>query len=112
MSGGRDPSGNDDPRPQLQIFDDAARETAIGSILDGDTQWSLIVIVEPVARDLVRGRLSFRRGEERYDTAAVLVEETAEGVVRRATELPKAMLRQLLVSARGEPRPPPSRTDR
>ena len=100
MSGRRGPSDNGDSRPQLQIFDDAARETAIGSILEGETQWSLIVIVEPIARDLVRGRLSFRHGEERYDTAPVLVEETAGSVVQRAMELPKGMLRQLLLSVR------------
>jgi len=60
-----------------------------------------VVLLEPDAGRLFRGSLSFRRGEDRFDTAPVLVEESAEAVVRRAAELPTAMLRQLLASARG-----------
>lgn len=100
MSGSRVDGGEDASRPQLQIWDEAERETAIGSLEDGEDRWSLLVVVEPVAGDLVRGRLSFRLGEERYDTAPVLLEETAARVVQRATELPRAMLHQLLLSAR------------
>lgn len=95
--------GPDDgePRPQLQIWDEEGRETAIGLFDDGEAEWNLLVVFEPISGDLFRGRLSFRAGEERYDTAPVLVEDSAEGVVRRATELPHSMLRQLLLSARG-----------
>ncbi|MDX1578818.1 MAG: hypothetical protein R3266_10040 [Gemmatimonadota bacterium] len=87
-------------RPQLQMFDEKERETAIGTLDDGEELWHTLVIIEPVAGDLVRGRLSFRQGERRYDTAPVILEETAARVVQRAAELPRAMLRQLLMSAR------------
>ncbi len=93
--------GDDDGRPQLQMWDDSERETAIGTLEDGGERWRTLVIVEPVAGDLARGRLSFRCGEERYDTAPVILEETVARVVQRASELPHAMLRQLLISARG-----------
>lgn len=88
-------------RPQLQIWDDEGREAAIGTLTEDGTEWEMLVILEPASTDLVRGKLSFRRGEERYDTAAVLVEDTPEAVLQRATRLPGAMLRQLLLSARG-----------
>ncbi len=88
-------------KPQLQIWDDETRETALDrSVADGDGTWEVFLLVEPAAADLVRGRLSFRREEERHDTAAVLVEESADAVLRRAAELPEAMLRQLLASSR------------
>lgn len=93
--------GGEDGRPQLQMWDDAKRETAIGTLEDGEERWCMLVIVEPVSGDLARGRLSFRCGEERYDTAPVILEETVARVVQRAGELPQAMLRQLFISARG-----------
>lgn len=94
--------GDEEGRPQLGMWDDADREQAIGTLDDeGGRQWQTLVVLEQVSGDLVRGRLSFRRGEERYDTAPVILEETAARVVRRATELPKAMLLQLLLSAQG-----------
>ena len=93
--------GGDEERPQLQMWDDEARETAIGTLDEGNVRWHTLVVVEPVAGDLVRGKLSFRSGEERYDTAPVILEETAARVVQRAAELPRAMLRQLFLSARG-----------
>ncbi len=93
--------GRDDERPQLQMWDDEERETAIGTLDEGNVRWNTLVVVEPVAGDLVRGRLSFRSGEERYDTAPVILEETPARVVQRAAELPRAMLRQLFLSARG-----------
>lgn len=93
--------GEGEARPQLQMWDESERETAIGTLEDGEERWRTLVIVEPVSGDLVRGRLSFRLGEERYDTAPVILEETAARVVRRASELPRAMLRQLFHSARG-----------
>jgi hypothetical protein len=97
-----DGDGDGETRPQLGMFEDAEREQAIGSLDDEDgSQWQILVGLEQVSGDLVRGRLSFRRGEERYDTAPVILEETAARVVRRASELPKAMLLQLLISARG-----------
>lgn len=91
----------DDARPQIQMWDEAERETAIGTLDDGAELWHTLVVVEPVAGDLVRGRLSFRRGTERYDTAPVILEETAARVVQRASELPRAMLLQLFSSAKG-----------
>lgn len=100
MNGSKVDEGKGGARPQLQIWDDAERETAIGTLDDDGESWNLLVVVEPVAGDLVRGRLSFRRGEARHDTAPVLLEETAARVVQRATELPRAMLRQLLLSAK------------
>lgn len=92
---------NGDRRPQLQIWDEHGRETAIGTLSEVDTEWEVYVTLEPITGDLFRGRLSFRRGDERYETAPVLVETSARAVLRRAAELPSAMLRQLLVSARG-----------
>lgn len=94
-------NGGDEPRPQLQMWDDEERETAIGTLEDGGVRWNTLVVVEPVSGDLVRGRLSFRCGEQRFDTAPVILEETAARVVQRAAELPAAMLRQLFTSARG-----------
>lgn len=99
-SGGKRTEG-DSCRPQLQIWDDAAREAVLGPFEDGDERWDVLVVLEPVSGDLVRGRLSFRRQDQRYDTAPVLIEETMEAVIRRAGELPKSMLRQLFLSARG-----------
>lgn len=96
------PDGNGTSRrPQLQMWEDEIRETSIGRFENSGVMWDLHVVIEPVAGDLVRGRLSFRSGEERHDTASLLVEETAEDVVRRATELPRSMLRQLLISVLG-----------
>ncbi|WP_420632958.1 hypothetical protein [Candidatus Palauibacter sp.] len=91
---------NEEGRPQLRMWDDAGKETTIGALEERDGRWKVLVIVELVAGDLARGRLSFRMGDERYDTAPVLLEETAARVMQRAAELPDAMLRQLLISAR------------
>jgi len=100
MSGKQNGNGTRELRPQIQIWDDEGRETAVGLFDDGEAEWNLLVVFETVTRELVSGRLSFRSGDERYDTAPVLVEDTPAAVVRRATQLPHAMLRQLLVSAR------------
>ncbi|WP_419949949.1 hypothetical protein [Candidatus Palauibacter sp.] len=89
-----------DGRPQLRMWDDAGKETVVGTLDDAGDRWKVVVIVEPLAADLARGRLSFRLGDERHDTAPVLLEETATSVVQRAAELPDATLRQLLTSAR------------
>lgn len=83
------------------MWDDERRERAIGTLTDRDEEWEMVVLLEPASGDLFRGSLSFRRGGERFDTAPVLVEESAEAVVRRAAELPTALLLQLLASARG-----------
>ena len=87
-------------RPQLQMWDDAGQETAIGSLEDGERRWKIVVVAEPIADDLVRGWLSFRLDDEKYNTAPVIMEETAALVVERAVELPEPMLRQLFRSAR------------
>ncbi len=102
MTDRRRPEPPEDGRgSQLRMWDDQRRETAIGTLAEDGTEWEMVVLLEPVAGDLFRGRLSFRRGDARHDTAPVLVEESAEAVVRRAGALPTAMLRQLLASARG-----------
>ena len=88
---------NGDP-PQLQIWDTATREYEVGTLHDHDETWSLVVVAERASADLCRGRISFRRGEERYDTDAVLVEESEDDLVRRATELPASTLRQFLAA--------------
>jgi hypothetical protein len=93
-SSGREP-------PQLHIFDAAAREFELGSLVDGEDIWQLIVIVERTSAELCRGRISFRCDDERFDTEAILVEETEQEILERAGELPASMLRQLLVSIRG-----------
>ncbi len=90
---------NSDP-PQLQIWDTATHEYEIGTLSDNQEEWGLIVVAERAATDLCRGRISFRRGEERYDTSAILLEETEEDLVRRAAELPASTLRQFLTALR------------
>ena len=92
---------NGDP-PQLQIWDTATREYEIGTLHDHDDAWSLVVVAERSAADLCRGRISFRRGEERYDTDAILLEETEDDLVKRATELPASTLRQFLSALTGD----------
>lgn len=86
---------NGDP-PQLQIWDTSVREYEIGTLHDHDETWRLVVVAERTSSELCRGRISFRRGEERYDTDTILVEESEDGLVRRATELPASTLRQFL----------------
>jgi len=88
---------NGDP-PQLQIWDTATREFEVGTLHDHDETWSLVVVAERSTTDLCRGRISFRRGEERYDTDAILLEESEEDLVRRAAELPASTLRQFLAA--------------
>jgi len=84
--------------PQLQIWETATREFEIGTLHDDEETWSLIVVAERSTADLCRGRISFRRGEERYDTDSILLEETEEELVRRAAELPASTLRQFLTA--------------
>lgn len=88
--------------PQLQIWDTATREFEVGTLHDHDEAWSLVVVVERSTSDLCRGRISFRRAEERYDTDAILLEESEEDLVRRATELPASTLRQFLAALRAD----------
>ena len=87
--------------PQLHIFDAATREFDIGTLMSGDERWGLTVLLERTSADLFRGRISFRREEERFDTDPIVLGETEEAVVERASELPASMLRQLLNSLRG-----------
>lgn len=84
--------------PQLHIWDASTREIELGTLVDGDEHWTLVVVAERASPDLCRGRVSFRRENERFDTEAVLLEETEEALVRRASELPASTLRQLLRS--------------
>ena len=87
--------------PQLHIWDGASGGTEIGTLVDeSDAIWTLFVLVERTGQDLCKGRLSFRLGEERLDTGAVLVEDTVEAVISRAAELPASMLRQFLAAVR------------
>ncbi len=92
---------NGDP-PQLQIWDVGVREFEFGTLQDGEESWSLVVVIERAASDLCRGRISFRRGEERYDTDAVLLEESEDDLVRRASELPASTLRQFLTALQSD----------
>lgn len=89
-----------DAPPQLQIWENAGRTEEVEDLtVDGEI-WKVQLLVERAAHDLFRGRLAFRSGEESFVTAAVLVEESEEAVVQRATTLPEAMVRQFFVSAR------------
>ncbi len=94
-----EPNGNGDP-PQLHIWDASTREIELGTLVDGDERWTLVVLAERAAPDLCKGRISFRHNDNRYDTQAILIEETEDALVRRATELPASTLRQLLRSLR------------
>jgi hypothetical protein len=89
-----------DKPPQLHIWDAAAREFELGTLVDGEETWELFVLSERTSSELCRGRISFRREDERYDTDAILVEESEKDVLRRAGELHASMLRQLLLSIR------------
>ncbi len=91
---------NGDP-PQLHIWDASIREIELGTLVDGDERWTLVVLAERAAPDLCRGRISFRRDDHRFDTHAILLEETEDALVRRAAELPASTLRQLLRSLKG-----------
>lgn len=92
-------TGNGKP-PQLHIFDATTREFEVGTLMSGEERWGLHVVLERTSADLFRGRISFRRDEERYDTDPIVLGETEDAVVARATELPASMLRQLLDSLR------------
>lgn len=99
---GADGGPTDGPNrpPQLHIFDGSTREFDVGTLMSGDDRWALHVVLERTSADLFRGRISFRRDEERYDTDPIVLGETEEAVVERASELPASMLRQLLDSLR------------
>ena len=99
--GGNGNGGNGGKPPQLHIFDAAAREFDVGVLMSGEEQWDLLVVLERTSSDLFRGRISFRRDDERYDTDPIVLGETEEAVIERASELPASMLRQLLDSLRG-----------
>ncbi len=92
--------GNADKPPQLHIFDAAAREFDIGSLMSGNDVWALYVMLERTSAELFRGRISFRCAEDRYDTDAIVLGETEQAVIQRASELPASMLNQLLDSLR------------
>lgn len=84
--------------PQLHIWDASAREFELGTLVEGEETWQLFVLVERTSPDLCRGRISFRREEERHDSEAILVEDDEPELLRRAAELPASMLRQILTS--------------
>lgn len=92
--------GNGDKPPQLHIFDAAAREFDIGSLVSGSEVWALHIILERTSTELCRGRISFRCADDRYDTDAIVLGETEEAVIQRASELPASTLHQLLDSLR------------
>ena len=98
-----DGAGNENGKkpPQLHIFEVDTREFDIGTLMSGDENWALRVVLERTSAELYRGRISFRRDEERYDTDPIVLGETEDAVVGRASELPASMLRQLLDSLRG-----------
>ena len=99
-AGAGDTAGGQGRPPQLHIFDGSTREFDVGTLMSGDDRWALHVVLERTSADLFRGRISFRRDEERYDTDPIVLGETEEAVVERAAELPASMLRQLLDSLR------------
>ncbi len=99
MSGDNGDDGRSGPK-QLQIWDTASRELTIGELSEGKDLWEVYVVVERASGDLFRGRISFRDGAIRYDTVPILVEESEAAVVKRATELPRSMMLQLLTSLR------------
>lgn len=94
------PTDGRNPPPQLHIFDGSTREFDVGTLVSGNDRWAMHVVLERTSADLFRGRISFRRDEERYDTDPIVLGETEEAVVERASELPASMLRQLLDSLR------------
>ena len=99
MTAGNGDGGRSGPR-QLQIWDTASRELTIGELREREKVWEVYVVVERARGDLYRGRVSFRNGATRFDTVPILVEESEAAVVKRATELPRSMLLQLLTSLR------------
>jgi hypothetical protein len=99
VAGGNGDDGGSGPK-QLQIWDTASHELTIGEISEGKDLWEVYVVVEVATGDLYRGRISFRDGATHYDTVPILVEESEAAVVKRATELPRSMLLQLLTSLR------------
>lgn len=99
MTGGNGDQGGTGPK-QLQIWDTATRELTIGELYEGKNAWDVYVVVERAATDLFRGRISFRDGATRFETVPILVEESESAIVKRATELPRSMLLQLLTSLR------------
>lgn len=95
------PEDGSDDGPQLQIWESASRRQALGTLpVDGE-EWEVYLVVERESRDLYRGRIAFRRGDEHLVTAPVLVEETDEELQATAEELPQSMIRQFFVSVRG-----------
>ncbi len=97
-----DRSGRSGDPPQLHIWDETIREFEMGTLADEGGRWTVVVMSERAAVDLCRGRISFRRDEERYDTDAILLEENEQEMVKRATELPASTLRQLLAALRSD----------
>lgn len=89
-----------DDGSQLQFWETASRRQELGRLEAEGTDWEVHLVVEKAARELFRGRLAFRHGDDHLLTAPVLVEESEEGVVRRAEELPDSMIRQFLNSVR------------
>lgn len=72
------------------------RELELGSLMDGQDTWTLVVLVERTAPKLCRGRISFRSEDRQLDTDAILLEDSEDALMRRAAELPVSTLRQLL----------------
>ncbi len=100
MSESQRDGGGGKPRPQLRIWS-KERESSIGSLLIEGQQWEAIVMVEPVSKGLFRGTICFRDEEVQYETVPVIIEDSADGVWRRAEELTPSILRQLFAAARG-----------
>lgn len=93
--------GDDASRPQLHMWGGDAEEISLGTLEDSDDgPWELYLLVERAGRELVRGKISFRQGDRRLDTAPIVVEETEEEVIERARGMDETTLRQFLVSVR------------
>lgn len=100
MNGEEGEPGDGGSRPQLRMWGGDVEEISLGTLEDSDGPWELYLLVERASRELVRGKISFRQGDRRLDTAPVLVEESEQAVIDRARSMPDSMLRQFLVSVR------------
>lgn len=94
--------GNDGTRgpSQLHMWGLEAEELSLGMLEDPDGPWEIFLLVERSEAGLARGKISFRRDDNRFDTAPVIVEDTEDAVIRRARNMSDRLLRQFLTSAR------------
>ncbi|MCE2422986.1 MAG: hypothetical protein J4G03_06720 [Gemmatimonadetes bacterium] len=73
------------------------QDTPLGRLEHAGESWRVRVVVEAVSGGLAQGIISFRLGDERHDTAPVIIESSPSMVLQRAGQLPPPMLEQMLV---------------